>query len=264
VATATTTAPMDTTRPDLPNLPPAKPFTPGAPVPTGPPTSFPGAASAPPSPAGGLDAPLGTTTWRPDPPSKSNQPASGSSGKLYGIVALVVALAAGWWLYGTITAEKVPESIASYADGTTGVTHQSVAGYSVRLPGPPMVETLSAPVLGITLRIDMAVYEDLDMMAGVMVMDLPPGSGLNPDLILDGGAMGIDSVGGATVKSQTDTTHQGHAALDMEVEADGASGHFRMVIVGDRAYVAVAATPGPGGDTAFDALTESLVIGTGA
>lgn len=204
---------------------------------------------------------LGPTVW--NPPTAPKQQATKRGRGLYGALALVVALAAGWWLYGTLTAEEVPESIAAYADGDIGETYSSpLVGYSVRLPGQPVEETVSAPLLGTTLRMDLAYHETADLVAGVMVVDLPPGSGLNPDLVLEGGVWGVEAYGGAEIKSQEDTTHQGHAAMDLAIDADGGNAKFRMVLVGDRAYVAFAAVPGAGADTAFDALVSSFVIGS--
>lgn len=205
---------------------------------------------------------LGPTTWNPPPP-KQDKPGGGRS--LFGVLALAVAVAAGWWLYGSLTEEEVPASIAAYADGDVGETYSSpLTGYSVRLPGPPVEESISAPVLDTTVQADIVYYEDSDLAAGVMVVDLPPGAGLNPDVVVEGGVWGIEAVGGAEVKSQEDTTHQGHPAVDLVVTAEGMRGHFRMVLVGDRAYVALVVTSGAGGQTAFDALVESFVIGSAA
>jgi hypothetical protein len=177
------------------------------------------------------------------------------------VLAVVVALLSAWFVRTVVFGEDVPEGVSKYADGTQSVPYTSVSsGYTVELPTAPVEQSMSVPVMGLNLRMELALSQTEDLLAGVVVMDLPAGSGLDPESIFDSGAFESGSFEGAEIESSDETTHQGYPAIDVVAKVSDADGRLRAVIVGDRAYVAVVAA-NAGSDVAFEHLVETLQIG---
>lgn len=177
------------------------------------------------------------------------------------VLAVVVALLSAWFVRTVVFGEDVPEGVSKYADGTQSVPYTSVSsGYSIELPTTPVEQSMSVPVMGLNLRMELALSQTEDLLAGVVVMDLPAGSGLDPESIFDSGAFESGSFEGAEIESTDETTHQGYPAIDVVANVSDADGRLRAVIVGDRAYVAVVAAKA-GSDVAFEHLVETFQIG---
>jgi hypothetical protein len=177
------------------------------------------------------------------------------------VLAVLVALLSAWFVRTTVFGEDVPEGVSKYADGSQSVPYRSVSsGYSVELPTTPVAQSMSVPVMGLNLRMEMALSQTDDLLAGVVVMDLPAGAGLDPESIFDSGAFESGSFEGAEIESSDQTTHEGYPAIDVVASVSDADGRLRAVIVGDRAYVAVVAADA-GSDAAFEHLVETFHIG---
>ncbi len=200
----------------------------------------------------------GTVSW--NPVTIREEPPPSRSVPFVKVLVAVGLIAAAWLGFKALTAEQVPESIKQYASGSGEVFESRATDYSARFPGTPTTESMSMPILGQTLWIEVAHHENDDLGTAVMVASLPPGFGAEPEAMLQGGALGIGTVGGASVSNVSETTHQGYPASDLKVKVDGMTGWFRMIIVGDRAYAAYVLAP-DGAKTAFNALVDSLVIG---
>jgi hypothetical protein len=223
---------------------------------------LPGRDAAPPAGEAGL-----TAYWRPDPPLP---PGSGGRTRVptwARVVAAAGVLAVSWFggnrLLGAVFTTPVPEGVAAYVDGTAATPYTNARyGYSVDLPGAPVEQAIPFSVMGRHFQLDMALTDGPDLAAGIIVVQLPPGVPVTPDDLLEGGVAGIATVPGAKVTGERSTVHDGHAALDVTVDVPEGQARLRVVVLGNRAYVAMVAATGGVGD-AFERLVGSWRIGTG-
>ncbi len=132
--------------------------------------------------------------------------------------------------------------------GAQGDLYVSEAGnYRVRMPGTPRLQqqTRTGPS-GVTITTVTAGVETPDKHAAYAVthIDMPPQmvNGGNLDAALDGGARGMATSMGATIREQTPIKFAGHPGLDLSLDIPPKGGkgpgiaRARVILAGNRFY----------------------------
>ncbi len=175
---------------------------------------------------------------------------------------------AGWFGYDRLFAGDdvhLDEEAQAWVDGETAVPVRNVlGGFEAELPVAPETIDQVAEVDGQTFALHMEVSEVApDYAALVGWMEMPGASQGELEALFADSAGGVEFEGeveGFDAKiSAEPSTHDGHEAFDMAVEAEGIHMKGRFVVVGSRIYLLMLVSPNED-DPGWERLLESFDV----
>jgi hypothetical protein len=195
------------------------------------------------------DAPL----WAPLPATSTRR----SPFVLVLIAALALALGFGGWKYLQTKLNAPPRAVQAFLDGGGVAYGPPGGGYTIRLPETPEVTSHDAN----GVHLDVAVIEKDQWEAGLAVItSAQPITDADAQWMMESAAASSNSAISGKVEGKQVTTHDGHPALDVTIDApDGHPMHARLVTSGNRMYVVLAHSV-HGTEAFFDELVSSFHI----
>jgi hypothetical protein len=211
-----------------------------------------------------LSAELG---WSP-PDTSARIQAKGRSWKRVAIAVFVVVLAV-FGLNAWKSMRSAPaKDLSEYVDGEGIDYAPDGLGYSIRLPQAPAARSATQTFEDVDVATHSATVEgdNWELVVGALTLPFSIEDDVTRDVLRDAVESDVRTqpmFAGSTVEQMTESTHAGHPAIEVQLEAsDGNPFAMKYVMAGDSIYM-FGAHAARGADKVFAAMNESFEL-TGA